>query len=418
MGSFSVLVGGSLPYRCRFFYDLMDEPLVGLDCCLSNADDIDGVKTSPSHSSDSGYSESEHNTAYMADFELLSPLSSCAQDENDNSILESPTHIPDSLSYDVFDDELASYLSVPDTFSDLSTNECGVEESEACNELDSKLNTPQNVATTCNSALVHSKLLQTLPSPVLHEDCRSVFKQETVGFQPVIRAQSPVSSTSAVMPQPQKKLPAVKVVKVVRTKPNTTTMENTIIEALDERNRRNAKQAKMNREKKKAYISGLENDVAALQTENRQLKDTNQRVVEEKSVLEEEIQYLRHILANQSTLSNMLKNIENVKNVRLTSSFSVRKRSTDHDHDYLQPTSSKVPRLDKKAELIGGKKVCAPHSLQSACAGQSIVTLNDNRGSCDRTLVKLYRGGHGVSCVPPELLSPRLHWLLTDSKNL
>lgn len=96
-----------------------------------------------------------------------------------------------------------------------------------------------------------------------------------------------------------------------------------------------AQQAKINREKKKAYIAELESRNEVLAKENKELKVINRKVTSEKESLETEIQYLRSVLANQSTLSKLLQNIPDVKGVRLTTSFSEsRKRSADLDHDY------------------------------------------------------------------------------------
>jgi FtsZ-binding cell division protein ZapB len=131
-----------------------------------------------------------------------------------------------------------------------------------------------------------------------------------------------------------KAAPAVKVLKVVKTAAQSKQeIDNELLQALDDRNKKNAVQAKLNREKKKVYIKGLEDEIEELKCENFTLKERNQTVTNEKNELQEEVEYLRSVLANQSALSGLLKNIGNVENVKLTSSLR-RKRGADLDHDY------------------------------------------------------------------------------------
>ena len=142
-------------------------------------------------------------------------------------------------------------------------------------------------------------------------------------------------STSKVMPEIAMK-PAVKVVKVIKTPANTskTAIENQILEAIDDKSRKNAVQAKINREKKKAYIKSLEDEIESLKMENFAVRNSNKKVVKERDALLEEVEYLKSVIANQSTLSGLLQNIGKVDNVKLSSSFAQRKRSAALDHDY------------------------------------------------------------------------------------
>ncbi len=119
-------------------------------------------------------------------------------------------------------------------------------------------------------------------------------------------------------------------------------------EDLVEKNKKNAIQAKLNRQKKKAYVEGLEEQVGDLTKENEILKRDSKKMVRDKAALEQEVAYLRSVLANQSALAGLLSNIQSAKNVRFTSSFS-RKRSADLDHDYGE--RSQVPA--KKSRKSG-----------------------------------------------------------------
>lgn len=80
-----------------------------------------------------------------------------------------------------------------------------------------------------------------------------------------------------------------------------------------ERNRKNAIAARINRQKKKEYLSGLENKITSLSTENKTLKEKCDSYEATIHSLEDEIEYLKSVLANQSTLSTILTGLPNIK---------------------------------------------------------------------------------------------------------
>ncbi|XP_074652391.1 CREB/ATF bZIP transcription factor-like [Tubulanus polymorphus] len=94
-------------------------------------------------------------------------------------------------------------------------------------------------------------------------------------------------------------------------------------------------QARLNRQKKKEYIQGLESQVTKFKSENVELRQREKQWEKHRKSLEEEIVYLKSVLANDSRLSSLLKNINGLKNVHLSSAFS-QKRKIDADHDYLK----------------------------------------------------------------------------------
>ena len=98
-----------------------------------------------------------------------------------------------------------------------------------------------------------------------------------------------------------------------------------------ERNRKNAIAARLNRQKKKEYVNGLESEVGHLKTENTTLKCKCFRMEETVATLSTEVQYLKSVLANQSKLSHILQNIPEVNGVRLTGSFRPGKRCREDD---------------------------------------------------------------------------------------
>jgi hypothetical protein len=96
-----------------------------------------------------------------------------------------------------------------------------------------------------------------------------------------------------------------------------------------ERNRKNAMAARANRQKKKEYVVGLENQITSLYTENETLKDKCTKMEGEMTSLKKEVAYLRSVLANDSALSSVLSGLCNVKDVRFSSSFVGGKRGRE-----------------------------------------------------------------------------------------
>ncbi|XP_030854888.1 uncharacterized protein LOC764243 isoform X1 [Strongylocentrotus purpuratus] len=109
---------------------------------------------------------------------------------------------------------------------------------------------------------------------------------------------------------------------------------------------RNAVMAKLNRERKKQLMGDLEEKVGLLDTENDALKKQNVRLRKKVNVLARELQYVKSVLANQSTLSGLLKNIKATglefhTSMPLQPSRAVsdiplvsQKRKQQFDHDY------------------------------------------------------------------------------------
>lgn len=143
----------------------------------------------------------------------------------------------------------------------------------------------------------------------------------------------PVSSKSELSSCSRRNI--VNIVKIVKptSQANDATSED-ILKALDEKSKKNAQQAKINREKKKLYIKNLEDDRDNLVKENSKLSSQIGHMTEEMQELQEEVCYLKSVLANASALSGLLKNISNVKDVKLSATFTSRKRGCENDHSY------------------------------------------------------------------------------------
>ncbi len=92
-----------------------------------------------------------------------------------------------------------------------------------------------------------------------------------------------------------------------------------------DKSRKNAEAARLNRLKKKQYVEDLEKTCSSLKTENVVLKTRCHEYQQRCSRLQSEVQYLQSVLLNESTLSSLIKNIPQVKEIKLSSSFT-RKR--------------------------------------------------------------------------------------------
>ncbi|XP_040195919.1 CREB/ATF bZIP transcription factor [Rana temporaria] len=112
---------------------------------------------------------------------------------------------------------------------------------------------------------------------------------------------------------------------------------------------RNALAARLNRLRKKEYVSGLEGKVARLSEDNQRLERDNRGLEERVRHLEEETRYLRAVLANDSALSQLLGRLTGLGGVKLsTSLFGDQKRKkAAREHDYALPA-------EERATPVGG----------------------------------------------------------------
>ncbi|KAK6486099.1 CREB/ATF bZIP mRNAion factor-like isoform X1 [Huso huso] len=115
------------------------------------------------------------------------------------------------------------------------------------------------------------------------------------------------------------------------------------------RSNRNAIAARVNRLKKKEYVNGLENKVTSLATENKELKEENKQLSKRLGELEDETRYLRAVLANESTLAQLLSRLAGGNGMKLSTSLF--KEPKENDHDYALP--GKRVKLEEK-ETSGG----------------------------------------------------------------
>ena len=127
---------------------------------------------------------------------------------------------------------------------------------------------------------------------------------------------------------------SVKVLRIVNSNGGGVSNEDDLTKALEERNRKNAEMARQNRLKKKAYVGNLEEEVEVGRKRISELETTLNDVEGERDSYKREVEYLKSVLANQSALAGLLKNIPSVNGVSLSSSIS-RKRVAELDHSYV-----------------------------------------------------------------------------------
>ncbi|XP_054829529.1 CREB/ATF bZIP transcription factor [Eublepharis macularius] len=108
--------------------------------------------------------------------------------------------------------------------------------------------------------------------------------------------------------------------------------------------------ARLNRQKKKQYVQGLESRLQGLAAENRQLRDRNRGLCRRLRDLEQETGYLRAVLANQSALGRLLSRLAGHGGgrvgLRISSSLWEDPHGESSDHDYALP----VPREEEEEE--------------------------------------------------------------------
>ena len=134
-------------------------------------------------------------------------------------------------------------------------------------------------------------------------------------------------------------------------------------QAIIEKNKKNAIAARENRQKKKKYVEGLENDVAQLKEQNKTLKTRNEGMATMIRKLSDEVKYLRSVLANESTISLLLKSVAATPGISLTSSLvqssgskEAEKESAKTQGERKYPTRNRKRRSDELTEVTPSKR--------------------------------------------------------------
>lgn len=143
-------------------------------------------------------------------------------------------------------------------------------------------------------------------------------------------------------------------------------------------NSKNAIAARDNRLKKKKYIADLEETVSNLQVENERLREQSKQNGHTLCALQSEVSYLRKVLANQSTLSAILKNVMKTPGITLTTSFNKAKNSKSN--------KTEKSETDRKCNVIGCKNsdfLCVDNHEQ---VDASVPTCRTSRKASKRNV--------------------------------
>lgn len=289
-----------------------------------------------------------------------------------NSILDSEPVVPSNLekfSSEVVagKDESLDELDVTETlFATLLTDIVNPDNSDLCSDIMS-LNSDSE--TECDDILEYlSKTKKITTNDVL---CSHATTKQTDCMQPARLTRSVaktkiVNDTETAMPltdfqgsKQYSRQPLMCSSTVNMKAPNTVIDGKTSLTKDDNSNNtgnrdvcmsKNAIIARENREKKKKYMSLLEINVEELKAENFDLKTKFSAKTKQCESLETEVHYLRNVLANQSCISALLKNIHATQGVSFTSSLETadikdeiisKKRSLD-ENDNCENTSKGI----------------------------------------------------------------------------
>ncbi|KAH9525564.1 hypothetical protein Btru_001696 [Bulinus truncatus] len=156
---------------------------------------------------------------------------------------------------------------------------------------------------------------------------------------------------------------------------------------------KNAIAARDNRLKKKQYVSGLEESIKLLQNENNQLSEENKRNKKMMQSLKKEVIYLRSIIANQTTLAAILKNVAQTPGIRLSSSVASLK--SVNKPGLISQTENEIAssKLNKKYDsvqlssrnLMSTNKQCLIGKSPKACKRPCTETETIMSGSSSKT---------------------------------
>lgn len=110
---------------------------------------------------------------------------------------------------------------------------------------------------------------------------------------------------------------------------------------------RNAINARENRQKKKEYMKNLENSVDKLKTENAELKNECNSLTKTVTDLTSEVEYLKGVLANQSTLATILNKLSDIPGLALSTSF----KPKEANNNVVQPQGKRKKCLENQENV-------------------------------------------------------------------
>lgn len=167
---------------------------------------------------------------------------------------------------------------------------------------------------------------------------------------------------------------------VPRSLPPTSMSGKTVTSKLTiaEERKRNAEKARENRKNKKIYLHGLEKEVAQLRLEKTALTGKSLRLERRVNELQEEVDYLNSIVANQSMLSKLLERVSVTPGISLSTSFCSSRQPTQADSESQKENTA-----------------CTRRSRKRGCTSQEFQKSNQETANNK----KRRKGGSGGVCL-------------------
>ena len=237
---------------------------------------------SPTHSSDSGVDNIEE---YMFDFENISCYSNDLWKAEGRSFEDGMVGVSDDISQleRLKESEIWSHFKIPRR---------------------TKLEETIDEDHCYTSRVPEDHSLQSVATKALHMETQNNTGKQA-SYSKVIELPSPCSM-----------LESDKAELTERT--NEEMLEELACKSTSDRcGNRNAVMARLNRERKKKYVSNLESEVSTLRKQNASLSEENQNLKVSISDCREELAYLRNVLENQSMLSSVITAVSGVVGVNL-----------------------------------------------------------------------------------------------------
>jgi hypothetical protein len=173
---------------------------------------------------------------------------------------------------------------------------------------------------------------------------------------------------------------------------------------------RNAVLARENRQKKKKYVQSLEKTLKNLNDQNSNLKLKTEAMAGRISDLASEVEYLKGVIANQSTLSRLIGSVCTTPGVRFYSSFTLNNNTDQTDDAHVDKESVNEPKrrssnvLDDENQENATPKKFVRKSTRCVQSNKHYSATSINESLCEKldsenkkNGICLHVGGDSVS---------------------
>ena len=116
---------------------------------------------------------------------------------------------------------------------------------------------------------------------------------------------------------------------------------------------RNAIAARENREKKKAYVQNMEKRLRVSQEDNQRLTTLNNTLIKTNEGLIKEVQYLKGVLNNDSSIAQLIKDLSNSRKIELIGTQFVESKDRLEDNCLDSKTTQKIGRKSSRIAAKG-----------------------------------------------------------------